>query len=84
MNMSEKNISLKNVNWKQTLQTYLLIVVGTFIMSIGFVVFISPLKLAPGGVYGIAIILHHLFTHYYIRILSKHIKIEKRTKFNNR
>lgn len=59
--MSEKNISLKNVNWKQTLQTYLLIVVGTFIMSIGFVVFISPLKLAPGGVYGIAIILHHLF-----------------------
>ena len=30
-------------------------------MSIGYVVFVSPLKLAPGGVYGIAIILHHLF-----------------------
>lgn len=42
-------------------KNYLLILVGTFIMSIGFVVFISPLKLAPGGVYGIAIILHHVF-----------------------
>ncbi|MBO4503531.1 MAG: YitT family protein [Bacteroidales bacterium] len=30
-------------------------------MSIGYVIFVSPLKLAPGGVYGIAIILHHLF-----------------------
>jgi uncharacterized membrane-anchored protein YitT (DUF2179 family) len=29
-------------------------------MAVGFVVFISPLKLAPGGVYGIAIIFHYL------------------------
>ena len=43
------------------IRTYALIILGTFIMSIGFVVFISPLKLAPGGVYGIAIILHHVF-----------------------
>lgn len=28
-------------------------------MSAGFVLFISPYKLVPGGVYGIAIILHH-------------------------
>ncbi|MDA3905548.1 MAG: YitT family protein [Bacteroidales bacterium] len=40
---------------------YSLILVGTFIMASGFVLFISPYKLAPGGVYGIAIILHHLF-----------------------
>jgi uncharacterized membrane-anchored protein YitT (DUF2179 family) len=40
---------------------YSLILVGTFIMAAGFVLFISPYKLAPGGVYGIAIILHHLF-----------------------
>lgn len=46
---------------KELFKTYGLILLGTFIMSIGFVVFISPLKLAPGGVYGIAIILHHLF-----------------------
>ena len=30
-------------------------------MAVGIVIFISPLKLAPGGVYGIAIIFHYLF-----------------------
>ncbi len=57
----QQKLNLKQINWKETIKTYLLIIVGTFIMSIGFVVFISPLKLAPGGVYGIAIILHHVF-----------------------
>lgn len=42
-------------------KVYSLILIGTFIMAAGFVLFISPYKLAPGGVYGIAIILHHLF-----------------------
>ncbi len=56
-----KNIDWKKINWKELIKTYGLIVAGTFIMAIGFVVFVSPLKLAPGGVYGIAIILHHLF-----------------------
>lgn len=46
---------------KELVSDYGLILLGTFIMAVGFVVFISPLKLAPGGVYGIAIILHHLF-----------------------
>lgn len=41
-------------------KVYSLILVGTFIMSAGFVFFISPYKMAPGGVYGVAIILHHL------------------------
>lgn len=56
-----KKIDLKNVDWKEFFKTYSLIVLGTFIMSIGYVIFVSPLKLAPGGVYGIAIILHHVF-----------------------
>ena len=38
----------------------LLILSGTFIMAVAYVYFISPYKLAPGGVYGIAIVLHHL------------------------
>ena len=42
-------------------RSYLMIIIGAFIMSSGFVFFISPNKLAPGGVYGISIILHHLF-----------------------
>ena len=42
-------------------KAYSLIIIGTFIMALGFVLFISPYKFAPGGVYGIAIVLHHLF-----------------------
>lgn len=43
------------------IKDYCIILVGTFIVAVGIVVFISPLKLAPGGVYGIAIIAHYLF-----------------------
>jgi len=39
---------------------YSQILIGTFIMAVGFVLFISPYKFAPGGVYGIAIVIHHL------------------------
>lgn len=42
-------------------KVYSMILFGTFIMAAGFVFFISPYKLAPGGVYGIAIIFHHMF-----------------------
>ena len=42
-------------------KAYGLITIGTFLMAVGFVLFISPYKMAPGGVYGIAIVLHHLF-----------------------
>jgi len=45
---------------KEWFYAYSLILVGTFIMAAGFVFFISPYKLAPGGVYGIAIVIHHL------------------------
>lgn len=46
---------------KDWFKVYSMILFGTLIMAGGFVFFISPYKLAPGGVYGIAIILHHLF-----------------------
>ncbi len=51
----------KKVNPKELIKEYASILIGTFLMAVGLVVFIAPLKLAPGGVYGIAIILHHLF-----------------------
>lgn len=40
---------------------YTLIVIGSFILASGFVLFITPYKIIPGGVYGIAIVLHYLF-----------------------
>jgi uncharacterized membrane-anchored protein YitT (DUF2179 family) len=40
---------------------YSLIVVGALILASGFVFFITPYKIVPGGVYGIAIVLHYTF-----------------------
>lgn len=54
-------IKKKGISAKDIAKDYIMVLIGTFIMAIGIVVFISPLKLAPGGVYGVAIILHHLF-----------------------
>ena len=51
---SEKLFSAK---W---FQSYLLIIIGTFIMATGYIFFISPNKIVPGGIYGIAIMLHYL------------------------
>ncbi len=39
---------------------YSLIVIGSFILAVGFVYFITPHKIVPGGVYGIAIVVHYL------------------------
>lgn len=39
---------------------YSQIAVGAFIMAAGFVLFITPYKIVPGGVYGISIVLHHM------------------------
>jgi len=41
-------------------KNYFLIIVGTFILAAGFVFFISPYKIVPGGVYGISIVIHYL------------------------
>jgi uncharacterized membrane-anchored protein YitT (DUF2179 family) len=45
---------------KKWFYSYSLILIGSFIMAAGFVLFISPYKLVPGGVYGIGIVLYHL------------------------
>ena len=50
----EKLFSLK---W---FKSYALIAVGTFLVAVGYVLFISPNKIVPGGIYGISIMLHHL------------------------
>jgi uncharacterized membrane-anchored protein YitT (DUF2179 family) len=41
--------------------SYSFIIIGSFILATGFVMFITPYKIIPGGVYGISIILHYLF-----------------------
>ena len=45
---------------KSGLKNYSFIIVGAFILSASFVLFITPYKIVPGGVYGISIVLHYL------------------------
>ncbi len=40
--------------------SYSMIIIGSFILAAGFVFFISPYRIVPGGVYGIAIVIHHV------------------------
>lgn len=54
-------ISKEKVFSKKWFINYSLIVVGSFILASGFVFFITPYKIIPGGVYGISIIIHYLF-----------------------
>ena len=39
---------------------YVMITIGSFIMAVGYVYFITPHKIVPGGVYGLGIIVHYL------------------------
>jgi uncharacterized membrane-anchored protein YitT (DUF2179 family) len=40
--------------------SYSFIIIGSFILATGFVLFITPYKIIPGGVYGISIVIHYL------------------------
>jgi uncharacterized membrane-anchored protein YitT (DUF2179 family) len=39
---------------------YIIVVIGAFIIAAGYVLFITPYKIVPGGVFGIGIILHYV------------------------
>ncbi|HDO27672.1 MAG TPA: YitT family protein, partial [Bacteroidetes bacterium] len=45
---------------KRGLKNYTFIVLGAFILAASFVLFITPNKIVPGGVYGISIVLHYM------------------------
>ncbi|MDD2196399.1 MAG: YitT family protein [Bacteroidales bacterium] len=53
-------ITKEKVFSKQWFQVWALIIVGSFVLASGFVFFIDPHRIAPGGVYGIGIIVHYL------------------------
>jgi Uncharacterized conserved protein len=46
---------------KQRTLTYLWLVLGAFILALGYTYFMAPYKIVPGGIYGISIVLHHKF-----------------------
>jgi len=43
----------------KAIKSYLQIIIGSLIVAIAYVFFITPHKIIPGGVYGISIILHY-------------------------
>jgi uncharacterized membrane-anchored protein YitT (DUF2179 family) len=51
---------IQQVFSRDNLVSYSLIVLGAFIMAAGFVLFINPYHIVPGGVYGIGIVVHYL------------------------
>lgn len=42
-------------------RSYLLIITGSIIMAAGYSFFADPHRIVPGGVYGTAIVIHHVF-----------------------
>jgi len=46
---------------REWFQAYTFLLAGSFILSVGIILLVNPYKLAPGGTYGIAIVLHNLF-----------------------
>ncbi len=52
-------ITKEKIFSKKWFRAYGYIIIGTFIMSVGYVYFINPYKIVPGGIYGISIIIHH-------------------------
>lgn len=53
-------LSKQKIFSKQWIIDYLLILIGSFILAIGYVYFVTPHRIVPGGVYGIAIVVHHM------------------------
>ncbi|MDA3891834.1 MAG: YitT family protein [Salinivirgaceae bacterium] len=45
---------------KRWFTSWSLIIVGAFLMALGFVLFINPYNIVPGGVYGISIVVHYM------------------------
>lgn len=55
------NLRIKTPSLQRELKSWAGIIFGSFITAVGFVLFINPYSIIPGGVYGLSIMLHNLF-----------------------
>lgn len=60
---------------KELLLQSLGILIGGILITIAFVLFITPYNIIPGGVYGIAIILHNFFPEYMVGTIGLTLNI---------
>ena len=59
----------------KTIKPWLHIALGCMIVAVGFVLFINPYSMVPGGVYGTSIILHDLFPVLQVGTFSYFLQI---------
>lgn len=57
--MSAAFVSREKMFSKKWFKAYGFIVLGAMVLTFGYVYFIIPYKILPGGIYGISIMLHH-------------------------
>lgn len=50
-----------NLMERQTIRQWLFVVVGAVLIATAFVLFITPYRIVPGGVYGMGVVLNYLF-----------------------
>ncbi|MFW5656963.1 MAG: YitT family protein, partial [Bacteroidota bacterium] len=50
----------KSILQRDSLRSYAFILFGSLILALGYVLFITPYRIVPGGVYGIGIVVHYL------------------------
>jgi uncharacterized membrane-anchored protein YitT (DUF2179 family) len=58
--MSTRFSLLKIIDRKRFWKDYFFLTLGSIIVAAGYVFFITPYRIIPGGVYGISIIIHYL------------------------
>lgn len=61
MNSSIINPIKDKILSKEWILSYLSLIIGTFILALGYAFFMTPYKITPGGIYGISIVLHYKF-----------------------
>jgi uncharacterized membrane-anchored protein YitT (DUF2179 family) len=55
----QKGVRKYSVDYRKVVPDYLLLTVGSLVLAVNFDIFLAPNKIAPGGISGAAIIIHH-------------------------
>jgi uncharacterized membrane-anchored protein YitT (DUF2179 family) len=58
--MAQKQLLSAKTTLRQATGDYSLIILGSFLQALSYVVFLAPYKIVPGGVYGISIVIHYV------------------------
>ena len=55
----QKGLGKYKIDYRKVVPDYFLLTIGSIILAINFDIFLAPNKIAPGGISGAAIIIHH-------------------------